>query len=98
MTVRPTETLLTAAEPMGHNGVKKLPVVEAGTAVGIVTTTGLALALPNFQVTMAHQQRPTSTTVRGSGPNGVGLFEIRPAAQTRQAAPQPSDGHRGCRG
>ena len=55
MTVRPTETLLTAAEPMGHNGVKKLPVVEAGTAVGIVTTTDLALALPNFRVTMANQ-------------------------------------------
>ena len=55
VTVRPTETLRTAAERMGHNGVKKLPVVEAGTAVGIVTTTDLALHLPTFQVTMAHQ-------------------------------------------
>ena len=55
VTVRPNETLRTAAERMGHNGVKKLPVVEAGTAVGIVTTTDLALHLPTFQVTMAHR-------------------------------------------
>ena len=51
----PNETLRTAAERMGHNGVKQLPVVEAGTTVGIVTTTDLALHLPTFQVTMAHR-------------------------------------------
>jgi CBS domain-containing protein len=55
VTVRPTEPLRTAAERMGRNGVKKLPVVENGTPVGVITTTDLALALPNFQVNMAHQ-------------------------------------------
>jgi len=55
VTVRPNETLRVAAERMGHNGVKKLPVVENGSPVGIITTTDLALAWPNFQVNMAHQ-------------------------------------------
>jgi len=58
VTIRPTETLRSAAERMGHNGVKKLPVVEDGAAVGIITTTDLALALPNFQVNMAQQAEP----------------------------------------
>lgn len=52
------ETLRTAAERMGHNGVKKLPVVEGGSAVGIVTTTDLALHLPHYEVKMAHQSEP----------------------------------------
>ena len=55
VTIRRSETLRTAAERMGHNGVKKLPVVEDGTAVGIITTTDLALHLPNYEVTMAQQ-------------------------------------------
>lgn len=52
------ETLRAAAERMGHNGVKKLPVVEDGSAVGIVTTTDLALHLPDYEVKMAHQSEP----------------------------------------
>ncbi len=55
VTVRPIETVQTAAERMGHNGVKKLPVVEDGRAIGIVTTTDLALHLPTYRVNMAHQ-------------------------------------------
>ena len=55
VTIRRGGTARTAAERMGHNGVKKLPVVEDGAAVGIVTTTDLALHLPNYQVNMAHQ-------------------------------------------
>ncbi len=55
VTVRRTESIRTAAERMGRNGVKKLPVVEDGRAIGIVTTTDLALHLPEYQVTMAHQ-------------------------------------------
>ena len=55
VTVRPIETVQTAAERMGHNGVKKLPVVEDGEAIGIVTTTDLALHLPTYRVNMAHQ-------------------------------------------
>ena len=55
VSIQPTETLRTAAERMGHNGVKKLPVVEDGSAVGIVTTTDLALHLPEYEVNMAHQ-------------------------------------------
>jgi len=55
VTIRRGGTVRTAAERMGHNGVKKLPVVEDGAAVGIVTTTDLALHLPNYQVNMAHQ-------------------------------------------
>lgn len=55
VTARPTETLKIAAERMGHNGVKKLPVVENGKAIGIITTTDLALYLPNYQVKMAKQ-------------------------------------------
>lgn len=58
VTVRRTETLRAAAERMGHNGVKKLPVVEDGAAIGIITTTDLALHLPNYEVTMAHQAEP----------------------------------------
>ncbi len=58
VTIRPSETLRAAAERMGRNGVKKLPVVEDGAAVGIITTTDLALALPNFEVNMAHQAEP----------------------------------------
>ena len=55
VTIRRGGTARTAAERMGHNGVKKLPVVEDGAAVGIITTTDLALHLPNYQVNMAHQ-------------------------------------------
>ncbi|CAI50256.1 CBS domain protein [Natronomonas pharaonis DSM 2160] len=58
VTIRRTETLQAAAERMGHNGVKKLPVVEGGSAIGIITTTDLALHLPNYQVNMAHQAEP----------------------------------------
>jgi CBS domain-containing protein len=58
VTIRPNETLQTAAERMGRNGVKKLPVVEDGVADGIITTTDLALAWPTFQVNMAHQAEP----------------------------------------
>lgn len=58
VTVRRIETLRAAAERMGRNGVKKLPVVEDGAAVGIITTTDLALHLPNYQVNMAHQAEP----------------------------------------
>lgn len=49
------ETLRAAAERMGHNGVKKLPVVEGGKAIGIITTTDLALYLPSYQLKMARQ-------------------------------------------
>lgn len=55
VSVRRHETLRASAERMGHNGVKKLPVVEDGTAVGIVTTTDLALHLPEYEVRMAHR-------------------------------------------
>ena len=55
VTARPSETLHAAAERMGQNGVKKLPIVERGEPVGIVTTTDLALHLPEYEVTMAHQ-------------------------------------------
>ncbi|WP_181692405.1 cyclic nucleotide-binding/CBS domain-containing protein [Natronomonas sp. LN261] len=55
VTVRRSESVRTAAERMGHNGVKKLPVVEDGKAIGIITTTDLALHLPDYQVNMAHQ-------------------------------------------
>lgn len=55
VTIQPGETLRAAAERMGHNSVKKLPVVEDGAPVGIVTTTDLALHLPNYEVSMAHQ-------------------------------------------
>lgn len=55
VTIRPMESVQTAAERMGHNGVKKLPVVEDGAAIGIITTTDLALHLPEYQVNMAHQ-------------------------------------------
>jgi CBS domain-containing protein len=53
VTIKGSETLRTAAERMGQNGVKKLPVVEDGSAIGIITTTDLALHLPNYEVNMA---------------------------------------------
>jgi len=55
VTARRTESVRTAAERMGRNGVKKLPVVEDGRPVGVITTTDLALYLPEYQVKMAHQ-------------------------------------------
>jgi CBS domain-containing protein len=58
VTIRRGNTIQTAAERMGHNGVKKLPVVEEGSPVGIITTTDLALHLPDLQVNMAHQAEP----------------------------------------
>jgi signal-transduction protein with cAMP-binding, CBS, and nucleotidyltransferase domain len=58
VTVGPSETLRTAAERMGTNAVKKLPVVEEGAAVGILTTTDLAFHLPEYEITMAHHDEP----------------------------------------
>ena len=58
VTIRRGSAVQAAAERMGHNGVKKLPVVEEGSAVGIITTTDLALHLPELQVNMAHQAEP----------------------------------------
>lgn len=58
VTIRPDETVRVAGERMGHNGVKKLPVTEEGEAVGIVTTTDLALHLPDYRVGMAAQSEP----------------------------------------
>lgn len=58
VTIQRHETLRAAAERMGHNGVKKLPVVEDGNAIGIITTTDLALHLPDYEVNMAHQAEP----------------------------------------
>src|SRR6056297_1486383 len=39
VTIRPTDTVEEAGNRMGKNGVKKLPVTEDGSPVGIVTTT-----------------------------------------------------------
>jgi CBS domain-containing protein len=58
VTIQRTDSLQVAAERMGHNGVKKLPVVEDGAAIGVITTTDLALHLPDYQVSMAHQAEP----------------------------------------
>ena len=58
VTIRRGNTIQAAAERMGHNGVKKLPIVEEGSAVGIITTTDLALHLPDLRVNMAHQAEP----------------------------------------
>ncbi|MFC7227199.1 CBS domain-containing protein [Salinirubellus salinus] len=58
VTIGPDETVRVAGERMGHNGVKKLPVAEEGRAVGIITTTDLALYLPRYQVGMTAQPEP----------------------------------------
>lgn len=58
VTIRPTESVKTAGERMGHNNVKKLPVTEAGQPVGIVTTTDLAHFLPRYRVGMSVQPEP----------------------------------------
>jgi CBS domain-containing protein len=58
VTIAPSDTVRVAGERMGHNGVKKLPVAEEGRAVGIVTTTDLALHLPSYQVGMTAQPEP----------------------------------------
>jgi CBS domain-containing protein len=58
VTIRPHESVRTAGERMGHNGVKKLPVTEDGSAVGIVTTTDLAHYLPRQRVSMSPQREP----------------------------------------
>jgi CBS domain-containing protein len=58
VTIAPDETLRVAGERMGHNGVKKLPVAEDGKAIGIITTTDLALYLPRYQVGMTAQPEP----------------------------------------
>lgn len=58
VTIRPEESIQTAGERMGHNGVKKLPVTESGSVRGIVTTTDLAHYLPRQRVTMTPQREP----------------------------------------
>jgi CBS domain-containing protein len=58
VTIRPHESIRTAGERMGHNGVKKLPVTDDGEPVGIVTTTDLAHYVPRSNVRMAHQREP----------------------------------------
>lgn len=58
VTIRPGENVRVAGEGIGHNGVKKLPVTEDGEAVGIVTTTDLALHLPSYRVDVASQTEP----------------------------------------
>lgn len=58
VTIRPTDSVETAGERMGHNGVKKLPVTEDGKPVGIVTTTDLAHFLPRHRVGMSAQPEP----------------------------------------
>lgn len=58
VTIRPTDSVGTAGERMGHNTVKKLPVTENGRAVGIVTTTDLAHFLPRQRVGMSAQPEP----------------------------------------
>ena len=58
VTITPTETIRVAGERMGHNGVKKLPVAEGGKAIGIITTTDLALHLPKYQVGITAQPEP----------------------------------------
>ncbi|MEF8776283.1 MAG: CBS domain-containing protein [Haloarculaceae archaeon] len=55
VTIRPHETVRTAGERMGHNGVKKLPVTENGEPVGIVTTTDLAHFFPRSRLQIASQ-------------------------------------------
>jgi CBS domain-containing protein len=46
VTIRPHESVRVAGERMGTNRVKKLPVTEDGSPVGIVTTTDLAHFVP----------------------------------------------------
>ena len=58
VTIRPTDSVEAAGERMGHNTVKKLPVTEGGTPVGIVTTTDLAHFLPRHRVGMSAQPEP----------------------------------------
>lgn len=58
VTIRPHESVRTAGERMGHNGVKKLPVTEDGEPVGIVTTTDLAHFFPRSRVKMASAAEP----------------------------------------
>lgn len=58
VTIRPDDTIQAAGDRMGANGVKKLPVTEGGRAVGIVTTTDLALHLPDYRIEMASQPEP----------------------------------------
>ncbi|MFB6142218.1 MAG: cyclic nucleotide-binding/CBS domain-containing protein [Halorientalis sp.] len=55
VTIRPHETVEEAGNRMGNNGVKKLPVTEDGSPVGIVTTTDLAHFLPHHRLEMANQ-------------------------------------------
>lgn len=58
VTISTDETVRTAGERMGRNNVKKLPVVEDGRAVGIVTTTDLARFLPKNVVRMSRRSEP----------------------------------------
>jgi len=58
VTIRPHDSVEVAGDRMGSNGVKKLPVTESGEAVGIVTTTDLALHLPDYRIEMSAQPEP----------------------------------------
>ena len=61
VTVRPDVSVATAGERMGNNGVKKLPVTQGGSVVGIVTTTDLAHHFPRQRVAMTDQHEPDVT-------------------------------------
>jgi CBS domain-containing protein len=47
--VESTESIATAAERMQDHGIKRLPVVDDGDLVGLVTTTDLAYYLPRYR-------------------------------------------------
>ena len=48
-TIHPTADIKEAADMMGKNKIKKLPVIsDSGNLVGIVTITDIANILPNY--------------------------------------------------
>jgi len=59
VTIAPDENVETAVEKFRTHGIKKLPVVESGGLVGIVTTTDISRYVPNFaHPTAGEMDRP----------------------------------------
>ncbi|MFC7132977.1 MULTISPECIES: cyclic nucleotide-binding/CBS domain-containing protein [Salinibaculum] len=57
VTIRSDETVVAAGERMREHSVRRMPVVEDGDLVGIVTTTDLAYYLPRLRTTIRWERQ-----------------------------------------
>ena len=61
VTIESTEPIHAAADTMKRHSIRRLPVVDEGQLVGIVTTTNLTHYLPKLRNTILRQRGPDQT-------------------------------------